>query len=105
MDLDLVLRALAEPHRREILRLVHSSELPVAGIADRIRDVSRAAISQHLRVLSDAGLLVQRRDGRQRYYRARRKHITELRRYVDLFWVDRLDALKFSAEREERRPR
>ncbi|HEV2011184.1 MAG TPA: metalloregulator ArsR/SmtB family transcription factor [Candidatus Limnocylindria bacterium] len=103
--MDAALRAIAEPHRREIIRLVWSTELPAGEIADRFREVSRPAISQHLRVLRDAGLLSERRDGTRRLYRARRDRIQQLRAYLDGFWSDRLGALKTIAEREAKRKR
>ena len=77
--MDAALRAIAEPHRREIIRLVWSGELPAGEIADRFKEVSRPAISQHLRVLRDAGLLSERRDGTRRLYRTRRDRIQQLR--------------------------
>ncbi len=67
---DAALKALAEPRRRAILRLVWSQELPATDIADRFRDVTRPAISQHLAVLKDADLVTERRDGTRRLYRA-----------------------------------
>lgn len=97
------MRAIAEPHRREILRLVRARELPVVEIAARFPAVSRPAISQHLRVLSDAGLLKRRRAGRNCFYSAREDRIERLRAYLDVFWGDRLAALKRAAEREARR--
>ena len=100
---DLALRAIAEPHRREILRLVRERELPVVEIAARFPGVSRPAVSQHLRVLCDAGLLSMRRSGRNSFYRAREDRIDRLRAYLDIFWGDRLAALKRAAEREARR--
>jgi DNA-binding transcriptional ArsR family regulator len=102
---DAALRAIAEPRRREIIRLVWSSELSAGAIADRFREVSRPAISQHLRVLMDADLLTERRDGTRRLYRARRDRIQQLRAYLDAFWSDRLGALKTVAEREAKRRR
>ncbi len=59
--MDAALKALAEPRRREILRLVWSQELPATAIADRFGDVSRPAISQHLAVLKEADLVTERR--------------------------------------------
>lgn len=96
------LRALAEPRRREILRLVWGTELPAGEIARRF-DVSRPAISQHLRVLKEAGLVSERREGTRRFYRARPEAVAELRAFLGAFWEDRLDLLKHAAEREERR--
>ncbi len=68
--MEAALRAIAEPRRREILRLVWSAELPAGEIARRF-DVTRPAISQHLSVLKEAGLVTERRDGTRRLYRAR----------------------------------
>ena len=65
IDVDAALKALAEPRRRAILRLVWSQELPATAIADRFDDVTRSAVSQHLSVLRQAGL-VQRLPGSQR---------------------------------------
>ena len=84
--LDLALRAIAEPTRREILRLVQDSELPAGQIASRF-DVTRPAISQHLRVLADAGLVTVRRDGTRLLYRARPEGLAELKQYLDSFWA------------------
>lgn len=103
--MDAALRAIAEPHRREIIRLVWSGELSAGAIADRFREVSRPAVSQHLRVLRNAGLLSERRDGTRRLYRARRDRIQQLRAYLDGFWSDRLGALKTVAERDAKRRR
>ena len=68
--MDAALKALAEPRRRAILRLVWSQELPATEIAGQFPDVSRPAISQHLAVLKDAELVTERRDGTRRLYRA-----------------------------------
>ena len=96
------MRALAEPHRREILRLVSDRELPAGRIAEHF-DVTGPAVSQHLRVLKEAGLLTERREGTRRLYRARAEGLAELKSFLESFWDDRLDALKRAAEREERR--
>ena len=95
--MDAALKALAEPRRREILRLVRDDELAAGAIAARF-EVSRPAISQHLRVLRDADLVAERRDGTRRLYRARRDTIDDLRRFLDDFWDDRLDRLREAAE-------
>ena len=95
------LRAIAEPRRREILRLVWDAELPAGAIAAHF-EVTRPAISQHLRVLKDAGLLSERRAGTHRYYRARLEALADLRDYLEGFWGGRLNLLKHAAESEER---
>lgn len=97
-----VLDAIAAPRRREILRLVRDRELSAGEIAANF-DVTRPAISQHLGVLKDAGLVSERREGTRRLYRARAEGLAELRAFLDEFWTDRLAALAREAEREERR--
>lgn len=98
-----VIEAIAEPRRREILRLVRDAELPAGQIAARFPEVTRPAVSQHLRVLRAAGLLSERRDGTRRLYRARPEGFESLRGFLDEFWDERLGALKREAESEERR--
>jgi DNA-binding transcriptional ArsR family regulator len=97
-----VLDAVVEPRRREILQLVRKVELPAGAIASRFGDVSRPAISQHLRVLRDAGLLVERREGTRRLYRTRPEGLGELRAFLEEFWDTRLEALRQEAEQEQR---
>src|SRR5947207_15929542 len=97
--MEAVVRALAEPHRREILRLVSDRELPAGRIAAHF-DVSGPAVSQHLRVLKDAGLVTERREGTRRLYRARPEGLVELRAFLESFWDDRLAVLKRQAEKE-----
>lgn len=102
--MDAAARAVAEPTRREILRLVHDSERTVNDIAGHF-DVSRPAISQHLRVLSDADLVTVRSEGTRRYYRARPEGLAELGEWMQSFWGSSLARLKIEAEREHRRHR
>jgi len=99
--MDEALRAIAEPRRRAILRLVWQGELTVGDIASHF-DVTRPAISQHLKVLADAGLVTLRRDGRRSIYRARRGAMQDLRAYLGAFWDAELAGLKAAAERAER---
>ncbi|GAB3613074.1 ArsR/SmtB family transcription factor [Humibacter ginsengisoli] len=84
-----VLRAVAEPRRRAILRLVASQELSAGEIASTF-DVSRPAVSQHLTVLKEAGLLAERRDGTRRLYRTRVAGLSGLRRFLDDVWGNAL---------------
>jgi DNA-binding transcriptional ArsR family regulator len=79
---DEVLKALAEPRRRAILRLVARQELPAGEIAAAF-DVSRTAISQHLTVLRSAGLLHERREGARRLYRTRSAALAGLSAFLD----------------------
>ncbi|MPZ70546.1 MAG: metalloregulator ArsR/SmtB family transcription factor [Actinobacteria bacterium] len=93
------LRVVAEPRRREILRLVWDQERPAGEIADRF-DVSFAAVSQHLGVLRDAGFVNVRRDGRTRYYRADRTALGPLRPVLEKMWATSLDRLVELIEEE-----
>ena len=103
--MDAALKALAEPRRREILRLVWSQELPATNIAERFRDVTRPAISQHLSVLKDSNLVTERRDGTRRLYRANPQTMAELRAFLDDYWTSGLERLRDAAEAEEARKR
>jgi DNA-binding transcriptional ArsR family regulator len=103
--MDAPFRALAEPRRRAILRLVWSQELPATDIADRFPDVTRPAISQHLRVLKDANLLTERRDGTRRLYRANTDTMAQLRAFLDDYWTSGLQRLRDVAEAAEARTR
>lgn len=96
------IRAIAEPRRREILRSLVGSELAAGEIAERFPEVTRPAVSQHLRVLREAGLVSQRRDGTRRLYQARKDRIAQLRAELDEFWGIRLDRLKQAVERRAR---
>jgi DNA-binding transcriptional ArsR family regulator len=98
------IQALAEPRRREILQLVRERELTAGDIASGF-DVSRPAISQHLGVLKEAGLVSERREGTRRFYRARPEGLKELREFLEGFWTFSLQQLKREAEAEQRRKR
>jgi DNA-binding transcriptional ArsR family regulator len=98
--MEAALRAIAEPRRRTILRLVGSEEMSAGEIASQF-EVTRPAISQHLTVLKGAGLVTERRDGTRRLYRARPEGLAELRSFLDDFWADGLDRLKVAAEQAE----
>jgi DNA-binding transcriptional ArsR family regulator len=98
--MEAVARAIAAPRRRQILSLVRDEELSAGEIASHF-DVSRPAVSQHLNVLKEAGLVSERRNGTKRLYRAQPEALAELRAFLEQFWGDRLEALKREAEREE----
>ena len=100
--MEAALKAIAEPRRRQILTLVRDEELPAGEIAAHF-DVSRPAVSQHLNVLKEAGLVTERRNGTRRLYRARPEGLAELKVFLEGFWDERLDALKREAEEEERK--
>jgi DNA-binding transcriptional ArsR family regulator len=102
--MEAALRAIAEPRRRRILELVGGRELSAGEIASHF-EVTRPAISQHLGVLKEAGLVNERRNGTQRLYRARPQGLAELKAFLDGFWDEKLEALQREAEREEREKR
>ena len=93
--------ALGDPTRRAIFERLRSGPLSVGEIAAEV-PVSRPAVSQHLRVLKEAGLVTERRNGTRRLYRLDPDGLGELRRYVEDFWMDALAAFKAEAERERR---
>jgi DNA-binding transcriptional ArsR family regulator len=103
--LDESLRAVADPTRRTILRLVRDDELPAGEIATHFPSMSRPAVSQHLRVLADAGLVEVRPDGNRRLYRWRREGLSDAAAFVEEMWTDGLARLKAAAEQEEREGR
>jgi len=94
---DEVLRAIAEPHRREILRLVATDEMAAGEIATAF-EVTRTAVSQHLTVLRNAGLVTERREGTRRLYRARPEGLASLREFLDAMWASSLDVAVHLAE-------
>jgi DNA-binding transcriptional ArsR family regulator len=98
------LKALAAPRRRQILSLVREGELSAGEIASHF-DVTRPAVSQHLNVLKEAGLVNERRNGTKRLYRARPEGLAPVKEYLEEFWDERLETLKREAEREEARKR
>ena len=98
--MEAALKAIAAPRRRQILTLVRDGELSAGEIAGHF-DVTRPAVSQHLNVLKEAGLVSERRNGTRRLYRARPEGLAQLKAFLEEFWDQRLDALKAEAEREE----
>ena len=93
--------ALGDPTRRAIFERLRSGPRSVGEIAAEL-PVSRPAVSQHLRVLKEAGLVTERRNGTRRLYRLDPDGLGELRRYVDEYWTEALAAFKAEAERERR---
>ena len=100
--MEAALKAIAAPHRRQILSLVRDDELSAGAIAAHF-DVTRPAVSQHLTVLKEAGLVDERRNGTRRLYRARPEGLLPIREFLEEFWDERLGALKREAEAEERK--
>ena len=91
------LGVLGDPTRRAILERLRGGPLSVAEIAGDL-PVSRPAVSQHLRVLKEAGLVSERRSGTRRLYRLDLNGLAALRAYLDSFWEEALAAFKVAAE-------
>jgi len=89
----------AEPRRREILRLVWDAERSAGEIADAF-DVTFGAVSQHLGVLRRAGLVLVRQDGTRRFYRANKQALGPMASWLESMWADQLDRLAALAEEE-----
>ncbi|HXY84553.1 MAG TPA: metalloregulator ArsR/SmtB family transcription factor [Gaiellaceae bacterium] len=102
--MDAALKAIVAPTRRQILALVRDGELSAGEIAAQF-DVTRPAVSQHLNVLKEAGLVSERRNGTRRLYTARPEGLRELKAFLEDFWDARLEALKREAEKEEMKKR
>ncbi|WP_052424247.1 ArsR/SmtB family transcription factor [Nonomuraea candida] len=96
MTADHVFTALASPARRELLRLLRDEgDQPAGRLAERF-DMSRPSVSEHLKVLKDAGLVAESRKGRERHYRLEAAPLMELRDWLgpyERFWRERLTAL------------
>lgn len=100
--MDSGLRAVADATRRRIIKLVWSAELTAGDIASGF-DMSRPAVSQHLKVLLDSGLVRVRGEGTKRFYSANRESLEALRTFIGEFWDESLARLKEEAEREQKR--
>jgi len=96
---DAAIRAIGEPRRREILRLVWDAERSSGEIASHF-DITGPAVSQHLKVLREAGLVSERRDGTRHLFSANRQTLREMRDQLAWMWDDDLAELKAAAERE-----
>ena len=98
MAYESVLVALADPTRRQVFEALRDGEKSVSAIADRL-PVSRPAVSQHLKVLRDAGLVADRPEGTRRVYYIDPHGLGPLRAWLDQFWDHALDAFRAEAER------
>jgi len=101
-SIDNAIKAVADPTRRAILRLVRDDERAAGELASHFPAISRPAVSQHLRILTDAGVVTVRRDGNRRLYRSRIEGLAAVRGFLDEMWTDGLGRLKMAAEREQR---
>jgi DNA-binding transcriptional ArsR family regulator len=98
---ELVLQAIQAPRRREILRLLRRRERSAGEIHRALADVTFGAVSQHLGVLEQAGLVSARREGRCRFYAVRYDGLLPLREWLDEMWQEALSRLQELAEAEE----
>jgi DNA-binding transcriptional ArsR family regulator len=99
MSTDAVLRALAEPRRRAMLRLVRDEARSVGEIAEQF-DISQQAVSQHLQVLREAGLVAVRPEGQRRFYVVRPEGLEALETFLAELWPSGLARLKAAVESE-----
>ena len=97
VDAELAIKALAEPNRVEILRLTRDAPRSVGEIAMHF-DISLQAVSQHLQVLKEAGLVTEQRDGTRRLYAVEPEGLRAVRDFVEELWPSRLNRLKRLAE-------
>jgi DNA-binding transcriptional ArsR family regulator len=97
-------RAVADPTRRAVLDYLRGRPHTVNELADYF-DVSRPAISKHLRVMREARVVRERRDGRTRVYEIDAAGLQAIREYFDRFWGDALDAFKQAVEQGSEKPR
>ncbi len=97
------LTIMGEPRRQRILNLVWDRELSAGEIANDLSDISFGAVSQHLGILVEGGLISVRREGRSRIYRANRGEMGPLEAYLTAFWDRKLDRLKEQAEKLEKK--
>ena len=93
-------QALADPTRHAIFERLKQGPLAVGELAEGL-PVSRPAVSQHLKVLKDAGLVSERRNGTRRVYRIEPQGVLALRKSIDRMWEDALEAFRIAVEREE----
>src|SRR5438046_6520924 len=100
MSAHAVLRALAEPHRRAIVRMVRDEPKSVNEIAEHF-DITQQAISLHLKVLRDSGLVRVERDGQRRLYLVDPDGFDSLRDFLAELWPDALSRLKSAVEADE----
>jgi len=99
MAYEQALQALGDPTRRSVLEQLRDGPRAVGEIAARV-PVSRPAVSQHLRVLKEAGLVTERQNGTRRLYRVDPDGLAGLREYLEGFWEEALASFKAAAEAE-----
>lgn len=101
-----VFQAIADPTRREIINMISRESLNLNAIADNF-DVSRPAISKHIKILTECGLVIIRQEGRERYCEANLGSLGQVSDWVEqfkIFWSKKLDALEHYLSKEEKTP-
>ena len=96
MAYDQLFAALADPTRRQVFELVRTHNYTVGELAVGLK-ITQPAVSQHLRVLRSANLVIDRREGARRYYRPNPEGLAELRKYVESLWDEALEAFAAGA--------
>ena len=100
-----VFQAIADPTRREIINIVANKNINLNAVADHF-NISRPAISKHIKILSECGLIVMRKEGRDRYCEANLCKLNEVSQWVDryrTFWTGRLNALEQHLDKKKKR--
>ncbi|GJM16743.1 MAG: transcriptional regulator [Thermodesulfobacteriota bacterium] len=95
------IQAISDPTRYAIIELLRDKEMPAGKIAGEFKSITRPAVSQHLRVLKNKGLLSERREGTKRLYSIRNEGFIEIYQFLSKFWDVRLQKLQTLAEMEE----
>ena len=99
-----VFQAIADPTRREIINMISRESLNLNAIADNF-DVSRPAISKHIKILTECGLIIIRQEGRERYCEANLGSLGQVSDWIEqykIFWTKKLDALEHYLSKEEK---
>lgn len=97
-----VFQAIADPTRREIINMIAHQSLNLNAVADNF-DISRPAISKHIKILTECGLITVKQQGRERFCEARLQKLREVNEWIaqyQVFWADKLDALETFLEKD-----
>jgi DNA-binding transcriptional ArsR family regulator len=97
-----VFQAIADPTRREIINIISTGSLNLNSVAENF-NVSRPAISKHIKILAECGLIMMRQQGRERYCEANLQSLNEVSKWIEryrVFWTKKLDALEMHLAKE-----
>ena len=101
-----VFQAIADPTRREIIQLVCQKKMNLNAVAENF-DISRPAISKHIKILTECGLITMRKEGRERYCEAKLQKLNEVEKWIEqyrVFWTSKLNALENFLEKDNLKP-